>query len=286
MVRTIRFLILLLLVSACSAAQQTDQNGPLLIQDVTLGPPTDSPPTRFLSPTPLLRGITPEVLSPLEQVTVEAGFVLVTPTLPPSKTPTETPTTSPTPTLTRTPTVTVTSTATAFLFPTSVIVAVTAPVANPLPQVCDSTWFFIEPRPASCPQNPPLADQGVYQEFERGFMIWVRGPDAIYVLYNDVLQPRWQVYRDQFDEGMVEWDPSYASAPGPNLWQPRRGFGMLWRANAAVRERIGWATQEWEQPYSVSVQTGTDGVIFISDPGSTLFSLIPAGVGWQRYAGA
>lgn len=264
------------------ASEPVVNDGPVLVGEVTL-PPNDTAailPTRYLSPT---MGITPEVISPLQQVTLDADFVLITPTLPPSKTPSETPTQSPTPTLTRTPTVTVTATATAFLFPTSVIIPITQQVAVPLPQVCDSTWFFIQPRPASCPLNPPVADQGVYQQFENGYMVWVRGQDAIYVMYNDNLLPRWQVFRDNFEEGMAEESSEFEQAP-PNRWQPRRGFGMLWRANSAVRARIGWATQELEIPYSVQVQTGDDGSIFISDPYSALFSLLPSGSNWQLFA--
>jgi hypothetical protein len=264
-------------------------SGPRLVQDVTLEA-THALPTRILSPTPERTAVEEpagevfsEVLSPLEVMTVDADFVLVTPTLPPSKTPTETPTITLTPTTTPTPTITATATATMPFFPTSIIAPVTAPVANPIPQICDSTWFFIEPRPASCPLSPPMSDQGVYQTFQNGHMIWVRPQGAIYVLYDDHAQPRWQVFRDHFEEGQPESDSAYDSAPFPGTWQPRRGFGLLWRTNPAVRNRIGWATLEWEQPYSVQTQTASDGSIFISDPNRRVFNLLPAGSSWSLY---
>ena len=279
------FAIITVIVAACSFGQTTSSTGPRLVQDVPLEPTTPAP-QRILSPTPTRIVLTPEQVSPLEVRTVAADFVLVTPTLPPSKTPTQTPTITPTPTQTPTPTVTVTATATALLFPTSVVRRVTAIVPNPLPQICDSTWFFIQPRPASCPLNPPSITQGVFQTFQNGFMLWAQSQDAVYVLYNDGSQPRWQVFKDHFVEGLPESDPAYDTAPAPNTWQPRRGFGMLWRANEPVRLRIGWATQQWEEPYSIQVQTAADGAIFLSEPRGGIFSLLPAGAGWQQYANA
>ena len=275
-------LLLLVILTACDA-NQSDSSVPRLVQEVTL-PPVTASPTRILSPTPEPQ-TTSEIVSPLDVFTLEAEYILVTPTLPPSKTPTRTPTISPTPTQTPTPSVTVTATATSPLFPTAIIQPVTAIVINPLPQVCDSQWFFIEPRPASCPLSPPTASQGVYQQFQNGFMIWVAPQDAIYVLYNDLTQPRWHVLKDYFEEGMVEDDPAYAVSPIPSTWQPRRGFGMLWRANTAVRGRIGWAVEQWEKPFSVIVQTAADGTIFLSDPVGGVFSLVPGNTNWQYFSG-
>jgi hypothetical protein len=291
--RALRIIALLILgisslIAACTSDQVAGESGPRLVQDSTLTGATP-PATSAASLTPRTpQPATPstlEVLSPLQVITVEADFVLVTPTLPPSKTPTQTPTVTQTPTQTPTPTVTTTATATLPQFPTSIVIPVTAIIPNPQPIVCDSTWFFIQPRPAGCPLAPPLGSQGVYQSFQNGFMIWVGSQDAIYVYYNDAALPRWQVYRDFFDEGMAESDPAYATSPFPGTWQPRRGFGMLWRSNEIVRSRIGWATLEWEQPYSVQVQTGSDGTIFMNAADGAIFAAIPGGNVWARYAG-
>jgi len=285
--------VLALGLAACGSAPS--QSGLVLLDNVTLTP-TNPLPTRFITDTPTPQAtVTPgatddgppssERLSPLEVITVEADFVLITPTLPPSKTPTASPTYTYTPTVTPTPSITVTATATMQAFPTSIVIPVTAPVAQPLPQICDSTWFFIEPRPASCPLSPPMSGQGVFQRFENGYMVWVGMQNAIYVMYNDAASPRWEVYRDQFVEGMPEDSPDYANPPRAGVWQPRRGFGMLWRDNAAVRQRIGWAIDEWEMPFSVQNQTAPEGTLFISDALGGVFSLLPGGSNWARHSG-
>jgi len=286
--RCILNIVILVLVAACSSQPSPNQGGgPRLLQDVTLAP-TLPIPTRILSPTPEIEQSprpTSEVSSPLNVVTVEADFVLVTPTLPPSKTPTNTPTITTTPTLSPTPSITVTATATIPVFPTSIINPVTAVVPNPQDVICDSVWFFIEPRPANCPVAAPTASQGVYQPFENGYMVWLGSQDAIYVFYNDITQPRWEVYRDEFEEGMPEDDPFFGDPPREGVWRPRRGFGMLWRNNDAVRDRIGWAIEEWEEPYSAQVQTAQDGTFFISEATGGVFGLLPGGRDWARYAG-
>lgn len=268
-----------LLVAACTTAEPDIDTGPRLVSERTLGP-TQALPTQVVTNTP--QRITPEQPAPLDVVTVEADFVLVTPTLPPSKTPTSTPTFTLTPSPTRTPTQTATATATLFLLPTSQFIPITRDVAAPINQVCDSTWFFIEPRPASCPLNPPNVTQAVYQSFQNGHMVWVQSQDAIYVLYGDSASPRWQVFRDYFIEGMVEETADFDNAPAPGLWQPRRGFGLLWRDNIAVRQRIGWGTMEWEIPYSVRVQTAQDGSLFLDTPNGLIFTLLPNGINWQQ----
>lgn len=290
-------IVLLGLLAACAPAVEPDGGGPRLLQDVALEPTTPAP-TRELSATPIPPepaqptvepGLTSERVSPLQVVTVQADFVIVTPTLPPSKTPTLTPTITVTPSITLTPTLTATSSATAPVFPTSIIIPVTAPVNVPIPEVCDSTWLYLQPPPLGCPLAPPTASQGVYQTFEYGHMIWIGFLDEIFVMYTDVsgVMPRWARFRDQFVEGMPEDDPAYANPPSSVLWQPRRGFGMLWRDDLyrfQVRDRVGWATMQWEQPYSAQYQQGRDGAIFITRPDGAVFGLHSSGV-WTLHAG-
>jgi hypothetical protein len=283
--------VIVMVLAACGSNTPGPVSGPVLVGENTLVPTTPAP-TRLISMTPE-PSATPrnrEVLSPLDVATVEADFVLVTPTLPPSKTPSQTPTFTATPTTSPTPTATVTATATLPLFPTSVIIPVTAPVANPLPQVCDSTWSYlyalVNPPPSGCPRSAPLASQGVYQAFQNGHMVWIGSMDVIYVLYSDQMQPRWLYMRDDFDEGMAEDDPAYAESPYERTWQPRRGFGLLWRTHQEIRDRIGWAIDEWEQPFSVVVQQSADGTLFIDVENVGVFSLLPGGTNWTRYASA
>lgn len=115
-------------------------------------------------------------------------------------------------------------------------------------------------------------------------MVWVGSLNLIYIMYSDGQAPRWMAYRDYFVEGMAETAGEYNNAPAPNLWQPRRGFGLLWRSNPAIRNRIGWAVQEWEQPYSVQIQRAVDGTIYISQPyPNTVFMLFANNTNWQQY---
>jgi len=277
-------LLTMVALVACVPPTETPNSGLKLVSDVTLAPATALLQLQPQAVTSV--PATPEILSPLQQITVDANFVLVTPTLPPSKTPTLTPTQSLTPTQTPSPTSTLPVSATALVLPTSLIIPITREVAVAAQEVCASTWFFIQPRPPSCPNNPPNASQGVYQSFQNGYMVWVSSQDAIYILYNDATYPRWEASRDYFTEGMPEVVGEYLNAPASGLWQPRRGFGLLWRTNMTLQSRLGWGTMEWEQPYSVNVQTGRDGTLFLSRPTSGIFALMPGNTAWNLYDGS
>lgn len=280
-------LCFLLIITACQPTAITTVDGPVLVQQATVVA-TNNPLPQLVTPIPSAQipiRPTSEVMSPLDQVTVDAQFVIVTPTLPPSKTPTPTATQTETPTITPTTTMTNTATSTAFLLPTSEFIAITQPAAANANAICDTNWFFIEPRPNSCPQQPATASNGVFQQFQYGYMIWVGALDAIYVLYQDANQPRWEPYRDFFEEtnptmAYLDADPRELS---PGYWSPRRGFGLLWEQNVEVRNRVGSAIQQWEQPYSVQVQTSSDGTIFISTPENFVFALIPNRINWEQY---
>lgn len=275
------FVIALLLILFTACAPAAPQALPTLaaLPTATLTPAAPTP-----APIPVNAA---EDVSPPEVVTQEAAYVLITPTDPPSKTPTQTET--PTGTFTSTPEptepTTATATMTAYIPPTRVVPLVTAYVAQPMERVCDNTWFFILPRPDTCPATLATTSQAVFQEFQNGLMIWIQQQDLIYVLYNNFGTPAWESYQDMFDEGMLELDESWEPPPTTQLFQPRRGFGMLWRADAAVRERIGWALGEWEVPYSSTVQTGEDGTLFLQDPYGGVVLLFPEQVDWQRYRG-
>jgi hypothetical protein len=108
-----------------------------------------------------------------------------------------------------------------------------------IPMQCGEVWFF-DPAPDACPAGPPQISNQVEQAFERGRMIWVDAQDRIYVIFDDGLTPAWAQYPDSFREGDPELDESLV--PPPNLLQPVRGFGLVWRSNPRVQERLGWAT--------------------------------------------
>lgn len=105
---------------------------------------------------------------------------------------------------------------------------------------CASTQWFFSPAPDGCPAAPPQFSPAAQENFERGQMIWVGNQGRIYVLFNDGKKPGWAVFADEFKDGQPDRDPSLA--PPPNLSQPIRGFGLVWRNQSHVRDRLGWAT--------------------------------------------
>lgn len=108
-----------------------------------------------------------------------------------------------------------------------------------IPMECPEIWFF-EPPPDSCPGAPSQLSVQAEQTFERGRMVWVAGQDRIYVVFEDGLIPTWAQYPDNFVEGDLELDETLVAPPG--LQQPVRGFGLVWRSNPRVQDRLGWAT--------------------------------------------
>ncbi len=108
-----------------------------------------------------------------------------------------------------------------------------------IPLSCPETWYF-DPPPESCPAAPAQLTTQAEQTFERGRMIWVDVQDRIYVLFEDGGSPAWAQYSDDFQEGDPDRDESLVAPPG--LQQPIRGFGLVWRSNPRVRDRLGWAT--------------------------------------------
>ncbi len=268
---------------ACTTDPGTT-GGPRLVQEATLQP-TDVLPVRVVTSTPIVIPVsTSESASQATVATTNAGspeFVLVTPTLPPSKTPTLTPTQSPTSSPTP-PTSAAVSTAVAQATQVAPLIPPTV-VRPPSNQPCTSAWFFGSNLISACPLGDPLVSDGVYLQFQQGFMIWVAQQDSIYVVYDSASAPRWQVFPDEWSDGMAERDPDMSADAPPYTWQPRRGFGLLWVTNQALRDRIGWAVREWEEIYTVRLQIATDGTIFLVDPRDGIIALYPNGRDWDRF---
>ena len=108
-----------------------------------------------------------------------------------------------------------------------------------IPVQCSEVWFF-DPPPDSCPSAPPQISMEAEQVFERGRMIWVAAQDRIYVVFEDGNVPTWAQYPDNFTDGDPDLDENLV--PPPGLQQPVRGFGLIWRSNPRVQDRLGWAT--------------------------------------------
>lgn len=124
---------------------------------------------------------------------------------------------------------------------------------------CAFSWGF-QPAPEECPAADPLPTYQVEQRFERGIMLWLEQGQQIYVIYGDGESPAWEVVADAFQEGDPERDDSLQVPP--ERLQPVRGFGLVWRQNEQVRNRLGWA---------INAEFGYDGVIQESDDGQHLY---------------
>lgn len=280
-------LFLLLIAVGCVPEPVVVDGGVVLVSDVTLQARTPTV-TRVISATATFT-LAVGTEAPLLIPTSIAAIALATPTLPPSKTPTLTATHS------LTPLPTDTSTATSLANPTlpplppdspglpsGVVPIPTALPASNSAIGCSPSWFFTALQPTVCPLNPPLESDASLQLFQQGLMIWVGRQDAIYVLYNGSGEPGWQVYNDTWVDGIAEDVAAFGAAPA-GTFPPRRGFGLLWRQQPSVRQRLGWALSEGEQPFQVQVQIGADGTIFIGGPDAAIFSLAPNLASWFRY---
>ncbi len=145
---------------------------------------------------------------------------------------------------------------------------------------CPELWFFPHAL-AECPSGPPVVSWAAYQPFEHGHMIWIQARDEIFVLFADEQVRRWRVFVDLFEEGMLEYDPTLT--PPPGRFQPIRGFGLVWRNDAEVRSRLGWALQP-EQGFTTRIQTTAReryNLLFIQALDGGIWQLDPEGSGWS-----
>ena len=122
-----------------------------------------------------------------------------------------------------------------------------------LPLRCPDTWFFSPPSEV-CP-TAPIVSPAAEQHFERGTMIWIEEMNRIYVVYaDDIHSPKWESFIDEWDESQPDRDPELT--PPDGLFQPVRGFGLVWRQNPRVRDRLGWAIDQ-ETGFETIVQHTT-----------------------------
>lgn len=159
-------------------------------------------------------------------------------------------------------------------------------VPNPDGVICTETpWFYEHVDVTACPVEHEVEGYATLQRFEIGYMVWLSFNNKIYVIYHTAETPRWSSYDDVWQEGMPERDDSWYTRENqpPQTWQPRRGFGEIWRRFEDVRYRIGWAVQEWETPYMSRFQAGQDGSMMFQDPYNNIFYLQARGEDWGLY---
>jgi Tol biopolymer transport system component len=121
------------------------------------------------------------------------------------------------------------------------VVAATAVPQTPLPP---SLAASATPRPDIFPTNVAVPLDIAEETFQHGRMFWLRPNRQIWVMVNNpsdnVSGGEWYCYNDSFVEGEAETDPSLV--PPADLYQPRRGFGKVWRNVSGLRDSLGWAT--------------------------------------------
>ncbi|NDJ78508.1 MAG: hypothetical protein GYB65_19840 [Chloroflexi bacterium] len=103
------------------------------------------------------------------------------------------------------------------------------------------------PHPPGFPTDTVAQVQMAEQVFEHGRMFWFRHNRQIWVMQANTDDPNsgnWFCYFDTFEEGQAEFDPDLIPPTDTTeqLYQPRRGFGKLWRENAQIQNGLGWAT--------------------------------------------
>ncbi len=163
-----------------------------------------------------------------------------------------------------------TATFTASATPELTPAAATQPGATPAPTASLGSSAIV--LPGAFPTTTVAQLAVAEQLFEHGQMFWIRYNRQIWVLIADAQNPNagdWFCFNDTFVEGEPETDPSL-TPPDPSLFQPRRGFGKLWRARPDLQESLGWATtSEYELTSAYTYIPGgyVENGVYVSGPG-------------------
>ncbi|PJF44360.1 MAG: hypothetical protein CUN55_04425 [Phototrophicales bacterium] len=146
---------------------------------------------------------------------------------------------------------------------------------------CEGEWFF-SPAPGGCPSEASLPSAHAEQVFQNGLMIWSSITNEIFIFYSDNQIPTWQRFTDAYTEGLPEIPVDVQ--PPQGLLLPVRGFGLIWRTNPTVQNRLGFALTP-EVGYSGIIQAGTDTngdeVLYIQRENGEILQLLPEGSSWQ-----
>ncbi len=139
--------------------------------------------------------------------------------------------------------------------PPPLVITVVVTPAGGSPAATPDPAGTTSPGPGSS-YPPPFQNTitAVYQDFERGFMIYLSDRKAIWVFVRSagpsVNYGQWIPYADTFQDGELETDPTLV--PPPSFQQPKRGFGKVWRENPVLRELVGWGL-DYERAYTTTV---------------------------------
>jgi hypothetical protein len=107
-----------------------------------------------------------------------------------------------------------------------------------------------------------------YQMFDNGYMIWLAYNDQIYVLLEG---GQYQVFPDNLDENLR--NETIGIQPPPLRFEPRSGFGIVWRAEDSLREAIGWALHLETGYTATATYDASNGAMTITGPERQFFEL-------------
>ncbi len=107
-----------------------------------------------------------------------------------------------------------------------------------------------------CPTSAAMRDDWGWQPFEGGTAYWRRDTrQIIMALSSGTILP----FEDRWLEGMPD-QSCEANAP-EGLWQPIRGFGLVWCEQPGVRDALGWALEP-EAVFQSTYQLFSRGILF------------------------
>jgi hypothetical protein len=107
----------------------------------------------------------------------------------------------------------------------------------------EDRWFFTGP-PTTCPDGPPMETAAAIQRFEHGLMVWLEDGqwwvegETIFILYDDEYQSLESIPEEGMPTGPM---PDDEYSPSDGRFVPESGFGLIWRDNSWMRQRLGWA---------------------------------------------
>jgi hypothetical protein len=128
--------------------------------------------------------------------------------------------------------------------PSTPVPSVSSVAATETPEAQTGATFVPTPTLSAFPTEVRAPLFIAQQNFEHGYMFWLEPRKVVWVLVETTPGNKnsgiWYVYQDTFADGEPEVDPNLTAPDG--MYQPRRGFGKLWRNTPGLRDTLGWAT--------------------------------------------
>ncbi|MBA3874682.1 MAG: hypothetical protein H0X30_36605 [Anaerolineae bacterium] len=150
-----------------------------------------------------------------------------------------------------------------------------------VPLSCPDPWFF-QPPPDACPAGPAQATTIIEEPFERGRMLYIQSRNRVYVLFNDTHSPAWLSFENKFNPA-VDKESEESFVPPPNLFQPVRVLGFVWRGNDVVRNRLGLgsAAETQYDGFIQVVKNDDKEDLYLNSADKSILELLPGGDIWQ-----